>query len=125
VESELRCTNLYKTASIIKEILITSISVILTRNVKPVSLFGCHNRSSHHHCLSLHPIGYSVFWNLPFVIVFIFVSVSCARCGSRRKMYSGNSCWYSVRKLFSSRLISRMLKIRMYKKSLPVVLHGC
>jgi hypothetical protein len=36
------------------------------------------------------------------------------------------ACYYSVHKLLSSRLLSRNLKISIYKtKILPVVLHGC
>ena len=39
---------------------------------------------------------------------------------------AGNSCYYSVQTLFSSRLISRNLKIKIYKTIIfPVVLFGC
>jgi hypothetical protein len=39
---------------------------------------------------------------------------------------SGNACYYSVQNLLSSRLISRNLKIKIYKTViLPVVLYGC
>jgi hypothetical protein len=39
---------------------------------------------------------------------------------------SGNVCYYSVQNLLSSRLISRNLKIKIYKTViLPVVLYGC
>jgi hypothetical protein len=39
---------------------------------------------------------------------------------------SMNSCYYSVQNLLSSRLISKNLKIKIYKTViLPVVLHGC
>ncbi|KAJ4437772.1 hypothetical protein ANN_13710 [Periplaneta americana] len=38
----------------------------------------------------------------------------------------GNACYYSVEKLFSSRLLSKNLKVRIYKAViLPVVLYGC
>jgi hypothetical protein len=41
-------------------------------------------------------------------------------------LYSGNACYYSVQNLFSSRLISKNLKIKTYKTViLPVVLYGC
>ncbi|KAJ4437682.1 hypothetical protein ANN_17827 [Periplaneta americana] len=38
----------------------------------------------------------------------------------------GNACYYSVEKLLSSSLLSKNLKVRIYKTvTLPVVLHGC
>jgi hypothetical protein len=43
-----------------------------------------------------------------------------------RRLNSGNACYYSVRNLLSSRLISNNLKIKIYKTViLPVVLYGC
>ena len=39
---------------------------------------------------------------------------------------AGNSCYYSVQTLLSSRLLSMNLKIKIYKTIiLPVVLYGC
>ena len=39
---------------------------------------------------------------------------------------SGNACYHSVQNLLSSRLLSRKLKIKIYKTIiLPVVLYGC
>jgi hypothetical protein len=39
---------------------------------------------------------------------------------------SGNACYHSVQSLLSSRLLSKNLKIRLYKTIiLPVVLYGC
>ena len=39
---------------------------------------------------------------------------------------AGNSCYYSVQILLSSRLLSKNLKIKIYKTIiLPVVLYGC
>jgi hypothetical protein len=44
----------------------------------------------------------------------------------KRRLNSGNACYHSVQKLLSSRLLSRNLKIRIYKTIiLPVVLYGC
>jgi hypothetical protein len=38
----------------------------------------------------------------------------------------GNSCYYSVKNLLSSRLLSKNLKIKVYRNIiLPVVLYGC
>ena len=39
---------------------------------------------------------------------------------------AGNSCYYSIQTLLSSRLLSKNLKIKLYKTIiLPVVLYGC
>ena len=44
----------------------------------------------------------------------------------KNKLKSGNACYYSVQNLLSSRLLSRNLKIKIYKSIiLPVVLYGC
>jgi hypothetical protein len=43
----------------------------------------------------------------------------------KRRLNSGNACYHSVQSLMSSRLLSKSLKIRIYKtKILPVVLYG-
>jgi hypothetical protein len=44
----------------------------------------------------------------------------------KRRLSSGNACYHSVQSLLSSRLLSKNLKIRIYKTIiLPVVLYGC
>jgi hypothetical protein len=44
----------------------------------------------------------------------------------KRRLNSGNACHHSVQNLLSSRLLSKNLKIRIYKTIiLPVVLYGC
>jgi hypothetical protein len=44
----------------------------------------------------------------------------------KRGLNSGNACYHSVQTLLSSRLLSKHLKIRIYKTViLPVVLYGC
>jgi hypothetical protein len=44
----------------------------------------------------------------------------------KRRLNSGNACYNSVQNLLSSRLLSKNLKIRIYKTIiLPVVLYGC
>jgi hypothetical protein len=44
----------------------------------------------------------------------------------KRRLNSGNACYHLVQKLLSSRLLSKNLKIRLYKTIiLPVVLYGC
>jgi hypothetical protein len=43
----------------------------------------------------------------------------------KRRLNSGNACYYSVRNLLSSRLLSKYVKVRIYKTIiLPVVLYG-
>jgi hypothetical protein len=44
----------------------------------------------------------------------------------KRRLNSGNTCYHTVQNLLYSRLLSRNLKIRLYKTViLPVVLYGC
>jgi hypothetical protein len=44
----------------------------------------------------------------------------------KRRLSSGNVCCHSVQNLLSSRLLSKNIKIRIYKTViLPVVLYGC
>jgi len=42
------------------------------------------------------------------------------------RLKSGNACYYSVQNLLSSRLLSKNLKIKIYRTIiLPIVLYGC
>jgi hypothetical protein len=44
----------------------------------------------------------------------------------KRRLNSGNSCYHSVQNHLSSRLLSKNLKIRIYRTIIfPLVLHGC
>ena len=44
----------------------------------------------------------------------------------KSRLKSGNACFYSVQNLLSSSLLSKNLKIKIYRTIiLPVVLHGC
>jgi hypothetical protein len=44
----------------------------------------------------------------------------------KRRLTCGNACYHSVQDLLSSRLLSKNLKIRIYKTIiLPMVLYGC
>jgi hypothetical protein len=44
----------------------------------------------------------------------------------KSRLKSENACYYSVQNLLSSRLLSKNLKIRIYRTTtLPVVLYGC
>jgi hypothetical protein len=44
----------------------------------------------------------------------------------KRRLNSGNACYHSVQNFLSSHLLSKNLKIRIYKTIiLPVVLYGC
>jgi hypothetical protein len=44
----------------------------------------------------------------------------------KSRLNSGNTCYHSVQSLLSSRLLSRSLKVKIYKSIiLPVILYGC
>jgi hypothetical protein len=44
----------------------------------------------------------------------------------KSRLNSGNACYYLVQSLLSSRLLSRDIKVKIYKTIiLPVVLYGC
>jgi hypothetical protein len=44
----------------------------------------------------------------------------------KRRLNSGNACYHSVQKLLSSRLLSKKIKIKIYRTiTLTVVLHEC
>jgi len=44
----------------------------------------------------------------------------------KSRLKSGNACYYSAQNLLSSRLLSKNLKIKIYRTIiLPVVLYGC
>jgi hypothetical protein len=44
----------------------------------------------------------------------------------KRRLNSGNFCYHSAQNLLSSRILSKNLKIRIYKTViLPVALNGC
>jgi hypothetical protein len=44
----------------------------------------------------------------------------------KRRLNSGNACYHSIQNLLSSRLLSKNVKIRIYKTIIfPVVLYGC
>ena len=44
----------------------------------------------------------------------------------KSRLRSGNACYHSVQKLLSSRLLSKNLKMKLYRTIiLPVVLYGC
>jgi hypothetical protein len=43
-----------------------------------------------------------------------------------RRLSRGNACYHSVQSLLSSRLLSRNIKVKLYKTIIPpVVLYGC
>ena len=44
----------------------------------------------------------------------------------KSRLLSGNACYHSMQNLLSSRLLSKNLKIKIYRTIiLPVVLYGC
>ncbi|KAJ4439473.1 hypothetical protein ANN_07597, partial [Periplaneta americana] len=53
-------------------------------------------------------------------------NVNDTRKEIKRRINMGNACYYSVEKLLSSSLLSKNLKVRIYKTViLPIVLYGC
>jgi hypothetical protein len=51
---------------------------------------------------------------------------NCMHEENKSRLNSGNACYHSVHSLLSSRLLSRNLKVKIYRTIiLPVVLYGC
>jgi hypothetical protein len=51
---------------------------------------------------------------------------NCMQEEIKSRLHSGNACYHSVQSLLSSRLMSRNVKVKIYKTIiLPVVLYGC
>jgi hypothetical protein len=51
---------------------------------------------------------------------------TCMNEDIKRRLNSGNACYHSVQSLLSSRLLSRSVKVKIYKTIiLPVVLYRC
>jgi hypothetical protein len=51
---------------------------------------------------------------------------NCMNKKIKSSLNSGNACYHSVQSLLSSRLLSRNIKVKIYKTIiLPVVLYGC
>jgi hypothetical protein len=51
---------------------------------------------------------------------------TCIHKDIKSRPNSGNVCYHSVQSLLSSRLLSRSVKVKIYKTIiLPLVLHGC
>jgi hypothetical protein len=60
------------------------------------------------------------------IIVIIIADQNCIHEEIKSRLNSGNACYHSVQSLLSSRLLSRNIKIKIYKTIiLPVVLYGC
>jgi hypothetical protein len=56
----------------------------------------------------------------------ILTDQNCMHEEIKRRLNSGNACYHSVQSLLSSRLLSKKLKVKMYKTIiLPIVLYGC
>jgi hypothetical protein len=51
---------------------------------------------------------------------------NCVHEEIKSRLNSGNACYHSVQSLLSSRLLSRNVKVKIYKTIiLPAVLYGC
>jgi hypothetical protein len=84
----------------------------------------------------LHVISSHKFFNHANFLVNNFVSLCAIKLTItnqnliqeeiKRRLNSGNACYHSVQNLLSSRLLSKNVKVRIYKIIiLPVVLYGC
>ena len=59
-----------------------------------------------------------------YIYIYIYINSIPEEIKSRLKL--GNSCYYSVQNLLSSSLLSKDLKIKIYRTIiLPVFLYGC
>ena len=81
---------------------------------------------------------YSHFIITRFVIPVVFYEITNVQCvytstnqnsiveEIKSRLMSGKACYHSVQNLLSSRLLSKNLKIKVYRNIiLPVVLYGC
>jgi hypothetical protein len=65
------------------------------------------------------------------VSVYLFVGTTltdqnCIHEEIKSRLNSGNACYHSVQSILSSRLLSKNVKVKIYKTIiLPVVLYGC
>jgi hypothetical protein len=75
-------------------------------------------------------LGSPVFGSRPrnvgsAVLRFVVELLNLRRCQQKSRLNSGNACYHSTKNLWSSRLLYKNVKIRIYKTIiLPVVLHG-
>jgi hypothetical protein len=74
----------------------------------------------------------SVFYILINILNYLFQSLVAYTCAFVQKRFIksrlklGNACYHSVQNLLSSRLLSKNLKIKIFRTIiLPVVLYGC
>jgi hypothetical protein len=57
---------------------------------------------------------------------YLGTTITDQNCMQEEELNSGNACYHSVQSILSSRLLSRNVKVKIYKTIiLPVVLYGC
>jgi hypothetical protein len=79
--------------------------------------------SPHHITEGMNPQKHS-FENLMYSILEVLWNSIQIEIKSRLKL--GNACYHSVPNLLSSRMLSKNLKIKIYRTIIwPVVLYGC
>ncbi|KAJ4433880.1 hypothetical protein ANN_16193, partial [Periplaneta americana] len=87
--------------------------------------------TTHHRKKQLVTNPYIKPWTFEVVEKFKYLGATVTNINDtweeiKRRINMGNACYYSVEKLLSSSLLSKNLKVRIYKTViLPVVLYGC
>ena len=73
-----------------------------------------------------HPHYYYYYYYYYYYLGSLLTNQNYIQVEIKCRLKAGNSCYYSVQTLLSSRLLSKNFKIKIYKTIiLPVVLYGC
>ena len=91
-----------------------------------ISCFGFLKKAAIRHRLENLNIPQTGAFLIGNVLNTTLTNQNCIQVEVKTRMKLGNACYHSVQKLLSSCLLSKNLKIKMYRTMiLPVVLYGC